>query len=213
MSTQTPTRREKRLAARDDRKRRASAAQKRAQMVRTIGLIGGGIIFLGAMYLAYATEFFGLATPSVGRVVAIEKADHVPEGTKVTYASRPPSSGAHFGSWYPSYGVFEDDIPPELWVHNLEHGAVVMLFNCPQGCPDVVAQAKELMLELPKVRNVKRGLPRLLVVPYKEMDAKIAMVSWGYVLELNEFDKDKLKRFFEARVDRGPECQNLACPE
>src|SRR5688572_1109535 len=65
-----------------------------------------------------------------GRVVSVpyEGAPHVAFGTPVTYRHYPPASGPH---WSPahSWGVYDDrSIPPEWWVHNLEHGGIVFLF-------------------------------------------------------------------------------------
>jgi len=50
------------------------------------------------------------------------------------------------------------------------------------------------------------------VLPYTDMDSRIAVVAWGYLLELDELDRDRIVRFYDARIDRGPECVNLACP-
>jgi hypothetical protein len=103
-------------------------------------------------------------------------------------------------------------LPTGIWLHNLEHGAVVYLYNCPSGCPDLVQQLKDLYPTLPLGRNSRGGQPRALIMPYTDMDHKLAAVAWGWKLELDDFDKDLLTRFFEQRIDRGPECQNFACP-
>lgn len=206
------TKRQKRLAARDERKRRAAVAQRQAK-IRQIAVIVVGVILLAALiFAAVSTSFFGLATPSVGRTMPVEKAGHVAEGSQVAYGTRPPTSGAHYPAWYPTYGVVEQPVPPGTWLHNLEHGAVVLLYNCPEACPELVAQIRELYASLPPGRNARRGT-RLLAVPYTDMDRKIAVVAWGYLLELDDFDADQIRRFYEARIDRGPECQNLNCPD
>jgi hypothetical protein len=53
----------------------------------------------------------------------------------------------------------------------------------------------------------------MLITPYTDMDHKIAVVAWGRLLEMDELDRDKVLKFYEAYIDRGPECQNLNCPD
>ena len=206
------TKREKRLASREARKQKAAVAQRRARLTRVILLNVLAVILAAFTVAAFTTSFFGLATPSIGRTVATLPADHVAEGTPVEYNSRPPTSGPHYAAWYPSYGVLNEMVDPRTWVHNLEHGAMVMLYNCPEGCPDLVQQIRELHNTLPRSRNAKAGVPRMLVMPYTDMDSRIAVVAWGWLLELDQFDAEQITRFYDSRIDRGPECVNLQCP-
>jgi hypothetical protein len=162
--------------------------------------------------MAATTQLFGFIAPSVGQTVPVEAAEHVAEGSQITYKNSPPSSGPHYPTWSQNYGVMEGGLPPGTWVHNLEHGAVAILYNCPSGCPDDVQQLKDLYPNLPKGRNARGGAPRVIIVPYTDMDTKIAAVAWGWQLKLDSVDADKLTRFVEARIDRGPECVNLGCP-
>jgi hypothetical protein len=209
------TKREKRLAAREARKQRAAAAQARARLTRLIVLVVSAVLLAAFVATAFMTSFFGLAAPTVGRAMPLLPADHVAEGTPVEYNSRPPTSGPHYANWVQGYGVRTETIDPRSWVHNLEHGAVVLLYNCEggaAGCPELVAQIRELHASLPLGRNARGGPARMLAIPYNDMDARIAVVAWGYLLELQEFDAAQITRFYDARIDRGPECVNLQCP-
>ncbi|MFN8632602.1 MAG: DUF3105 domain-containing protein [Chloroflexota bacterium] len=212
-SPDSVTKREKRLAAREDRKKRAAAAQKVAK-VRQFVLIGiATVVLIGFVVAAAMTSFFGLAVTPIGRALPIEGNDHVPDTQAVTYKSRPPTSGPHSASVYPRYGMIDPAPPTGQWLHNLEHGAVAFLYNCPQGCPEIVQKLTDLYPTLQLGRNARRGSPRALIFPYQDMDHQIAAVAWGWLLELDSFDQDKLVKFFDSRIDRGPECQALACPE
>ena len=63
--------------------------------------------------------------------VADEGATHEAYNTPVHYAHNPPASGNHWPSPAP-WGYWPRNyIPREWWVHNLEHGGVVLLYNCP----------------------------------------------------------------------------------
>jgi len=213
MRSEAITKREKRLAAREDRKRRAADAQKTARIRKLIAVVVA-LVVIAALVLILVTSgvFTSLLTPSVGQTVPIEAADHVPENSQITWQNRPPSSGPHYPVWSQNYGVLEQGLAPGYWVHNLEHGAVAVLYNCPDGCPDIVQQLKDLYPNLPKGRNSRGGMPRVIITPYTDMDSKVAAVAWGWLLPLDSVDADRITRFVDARLDRGPECVNLACP-
>jgi len=216
MSGDAVTKREKRLVAREDRKRRAAAAQRNARIRQIVLLSVLAIVLIGIIVAAVMTKGFGLATGAltpVGQTVALEGQDHVNPGTAVTYKSSPPTSGPHYPTWSQTYGLMENGLEPGIWLHNLEHGGVAILYNCPdKSCPEVVQQLKDLYPTLPLGRNARGGQPRVLILPYTDMDHKIAAVAWGWKLEQDELNTEELTRFVESRMDRGPECQNLACP-
>lgn len=214
MSQEAVTKREKRLAAREDRKRRAAAAQKAAQIRRWALLALLAVVLIGGIVAVVMTDIFRPMMPSapIGRTVPLGGADHVAEGSATTYNSRPPASGPHYPSWSQTYGFMATPLQPGTWLHNLEHGAVVILYNCPQACPELEQQLKDLYPTLPLGRNARGGRARAIIQAYPDMDHKIAVVAWGWLLELDEFDRDQIVRFYESRIDRGPECRDLACP-
>jgi hypothetical protein len=149
----------------------------------------------------------------VGRMLPSEGAAHAEQDTPITYRSRPPTSGTHYPTWVQNYGVLDPAPPTGNWVHNLEHGAVVILYNCPSACPELVQQLKDLYPTLPLGRNSRGGRPRVLIVPYADMDTKIAAVAWQWLLQQDELDVDQLTQFVEQRIDRGPECTAAGfCP-
>lgn len=107
--------------------------------------------------------------------------DHPP------YNSHPPTSGPRLRS-LASWGRHELPVPPELLVHNLEHGAVAVHYNCPEGCPDLVARLEALTAPY----------ARVLVAPYPWMDARIALAAWGRLQTLDEVDETAIQAFLEA---------------
>ena len=137
----------------------------------------------------------------------------IPDDFPISYSPRLPTSGVFHNTWYARYGLAPEPVPATAWLHNLAHGAVVMLYHCPDGCPDIVAQAAQLQAELPLGRNPRTGGASLLVTAYEEMDSPIAMVAWGQLLPLDDFDRAQIEAFYEANVDRGPECEHLLCPD
>lgn len=121
-------------------------------------------------------------------------ADHV--SGDVDYEDAPPASGDHWACWAP-WGTADAEVPPEQWVHNLEHGGVVFLYNCPDGCDADVATLTDFVNALPT--------GRALLSSYTEMDSSFAAVAWQERLLLDCLDTDALWDFFEAHVGQAPE--------
>src|SRR5438552_11283985 len=73
-----------------------------------------------------------LPNPACAGVVethVIQGWKHVPLGTPFDYNSNPPSSGWHNPVWA-SYGTHSNAVDRAYYVHNLEHGAIVLLYKC-----------------------------------------------------------------------------------
>ena len=122
-----------------------------------------------------------------------EGADHVETGPQATdpddYVSDPPSSGIHCNS-FGAYANFTEAKPLPLcnWVHNLEHGAVVLLYNCPTPCPQIVAGLEQVIADSspdPDCANLEPPLKRLILTPYRGMSAKFAASTWEFTWTSN----------------------------
>jgi hypothetical protein len=137
---------------------------------------------------------------------------HEPEGTPIRYQTRPPVAGPHYPTPYFPYGVVDHPLLPRTWVHNLEHGAVVLLYHCPRGCADLVARIDILAARLRPDRNNPDGTARLLAMPETDMDHLVAVIAWGHLRELDEFDEGRIADFYATFVDQGPECRARICP-
>ena len=55
---------------------------------------------------------------------------HVTPGMPITWSSNPPSSGQHFGTWVKWAKAYTIPIQRGYYVHNEEHGGVVLLYHC-----------------------------------------------------------------------------------
>ena len=49
------------------------------------------------------------------------------------------------------------------------------------------------------------GNVKLLTSPYSKLQNPITALAWGWILEMDEFDQDRMLRFYKARLDKGPE--------
>jgi hypothetical protein len=87
---------------------------------------GIGIVVVFAIVWWLGNE---LSKPLPGQAVADLGREHVPDGTKVNYNSNPPTSGPHFVDWTRA-GVYDKPVSDGHLVHSLEHGYVIISYNC-----------------------------------------------------------------------------------
>ena len=98
---------------------------------------GGG----GSGHYTCGQELQPGGSPEDGQVTADLGRGHVTTGTELSYLFCPPTSGTHYSEAgvapaRPGFYKADADIGPGSWVHNLEHGYVVVLYRCPDGiCP------------------------------------------------------------------------------
>jgi hypothetical protein len=142
--------------------------------------------------------------PTLGYAVPDEGRTHVAEGSAINYQHNPPSSGNHYPSPMP-WGVYSDPVAPGFFVHNLEHGGVDVLYDCPSGCPDIVSQLNDAFKTFP---TEKYGEVKLVVTPYHPLPngAKVTALAWDFEYDFTQgFDKSQLLAFYQQHVDHGPE--------
>jgi hypothetical protein len=134
-------------------------------------------------YFAYraAADLPGRQLPDLGNLhIATAETAHEP------YNSDPPTSGPHLPYIAP-WGVHTRPIPPELQVHNLEDGGVLVQYSC--DCPELVEQLR---------RVVQRYDKFVILAPYPSMKSRIALTAWTRIDTLEEFDEARVTRFIEA---------------
>lgn len=112
----------------------------------------------------------------------------------VVYADPPPVGGDHNACWA-KWDVYEDELADERWVHNLEHGGVVFLYRCPDGC----------RAEIDTMKVFVSGRTQALMTPYAALPTRFAVVAWGVRLTTNCFDMPAFQRFYNEHVDNAPE--------
>jgi hypothetical protein len=140
------------------------------------------------------------------------------ETVTITYSTNPPSSGPHYPHWVRWDGVYAAaPVKRENYVHNLEHGGVVFLFNCPDGCPEVVDQLDTLQDTLPADPLCAAPLrTRTLVTadPLLPAGVQVAATAWGATYTASCFDEDSLRAFYTAHFGHGSEatCANGSVP-
>ncbi|HEX7666773.1 MAG TPA: DUF3105 domain-containing protein [Polyangiaceae bacterium] len=161
-------------------------------------------------------------------------ANHVGIGTEVDYDSNPPSSGPHYPIWaaYQSYVV---PVDRRYYVHDLEHGAIVLVYNCAVGdagagvtddaavyddaggpgpCPEVAAQLQAIIDAFPNDPKCDPSAfqprVRFVLTPDPLLDVPVAAAAWGWTYKASCVDTATLSQFAKDHYDQGTEeiCAN-----
>ncbi|XP_050025741.1 uncharacterized protein [Dermacentor andersoni] len=114
---------------------------------------------------------------------------------RITYSDAVPTHEGHRPLW-PVYGEYKY-VPPQRWLHNIEHGAVVMLYH---PC------APRWFVE--KLRKLVRGcLRKHIITPYRQLTLQrpLALVAWRCKLKMSHVNTREVIKFIKEHALRGPE--------
>jgi len=153
----------------------------------------------------------GQSQPDMGNL-------HIEIGSKQKYAYCPPASGPHYnnpGIDGPIPAKFygpDDGTRPQGWIHNMEHGAVVVLYNCKLGACDDATQAalQAIPVGFPDspICGKQAGVLAPVVARFDDMPTEFAALVWDRVLYMNTLDVNEIKTFYATEAERtNPESQ------
>lgn len=126
-------------------------------------------------------------------------AQHIPLPTPITYTDSPPLAGDHRGDWA-KWGEYEY-LPPQRWLHNLEHGAVALLYH-----PCAPKAEIEALRAFAKARKPDGGGNfRWVLTPYPGLKSTLAAVTWGWGWHAPCFDQQSLEAFLADHYRKAPE--------
>ena len=206
-----------RQAQRDEAAARQKARDRRNLLIVAAGIVIAALVILVvALALKHGTDVaqanrikFQLYTTSVGQQMPDEgTATHIDPGTTGNYKNYPPTSGPHYSQ--PTAPVNWGTIaaePEGVFLHNLEHGGIAVLYNCPSGsdCDSLRNQLQNYVTNLAPLEP-KFNESKMIMSPYSRgMQKKIAVLAWHYVLFLDSYDEKAITHFYENHVDQGPE--------
>ncbi len=142
----------------------------------------------------------GFPTADLGRT-------HVDQGASVDYGFCPPTSGNHWNvpgvAPLPRafYGPNVTHVP-QNWVHNLEHGYVVILYK--DTPPQTVLDSINNVVNNAKGSTAAAscGLPnKVIAVRFDSMSTPYALVAWDRALLLPQWDEAQAMTFAEQWQD------------
>ena len=213
------TSKQQRLTPTQARAARRSRRKTRKGFMRYAAFGGVGLIaiaFIVALFLpsipmgnrsgSNIEDAPGERFPDQGNAHIVPTDEHSP------YNSVPATSGWHFstgmgesyGSSYAGpaparWGVYNEFIPDEVLVHNLEHGGIRIHYNCAEACPDLAA----------KLARYAQKYREVLISPDPRLETTIVLVAWNFMLKLDEYNEASITGFIEAHENsaNAPEWQ------
>ncbi len=109
----------------------------------------------------------------------------------VDYDLRPPAGGVHHPVWW-NCGFYDEPIPDENVVHDLEHAAVWLAYS-----PDLSAEDVEV------IHDLARANPKVIASPYPDLprDEAVVATAWARQLRLDSVEDPRIVEFIERYVD------------
>ena len=95
----------------------------------------------------------------------------------------PPMGGIHFNIWQ-NCGVYDEPVQTGNAIHALEHGAAWIAYQ-----PDLAAD------QVAQLRDRVEGETFLLLAPYPELRSPIVLTAWGYQLEVDDAEDERIDEF------------------
>ncbi len=113
----------------------------------------------------------------------------------ISYTESPPAAGTHDPCWHP-WGAHTDGVPARRFVHNLEHGGIVLAYECPEGCETDVAALE--------AAAKASGRP-YIVTPFAGMPTRFVALAWNHRLLTECVDEAAIVAFAKAYCPGAPE--------
>jgi len=149
------------------------------------------------------------ATPHIGYYQDDMGRQHVAVGTNVKYTFCPPASGYHYnvpgvsGPIIPRlYGPNEVTVP-QNWIHNMEHGGLVVLYRCDSSQGDSCDSNQQAALaafvaSFPNspICHVPKGVISPVVARFDDMKFPYVAMLWDQILPLQQWDPTQVLAFF-----------------
>ncbi len=135
---------------------------------------------------------------AVGQCFASEGQAHVAQGSVIDWVHNPPHSGPHYPSPASSVGEYAQPLARGTYVHNLEHGWVVLAYHCTTACDNELNVLRQVLTE--------RANKRIILTPDPALDApRFAAIAWTWVYEFDTPDLQNLLCFVDQHEGNAPE--------
>jgi Protein of unknown function (DUF3105) len=132
-------------------------------------------------------------------------ANHFQNCSELEMKHYPPMGGSHYGVWA-AFKEYDQPIAPGFWLHNLEHGGLVILYHCPNGCPQELSLLRSLIARLPEEIPLCPGTERrAILAPDSKMEPGFAVLAWEHAYLSNCVDSAAFQTFMLDHFRRAPE--------
>lgn len=194
-----------------NRQQKKQTGQRRKRKAQDAILYGGiGVIILSMAavgILSVNRPASSISLGPMGEEAPILSAQHLEAGTVPgPYSTNPPAGGVHYEEDFEPGFYDEGDLaelppyPEGYLVHNLEHGYVIFWYNCQAAgvdCDTLKQTVRDVMQEA--------RFSKLIAFPWPDMDAPLAMTSWGRFLTFDTLDTEQMLEFVRRNYNQAPE--------
>ena len=175
-------------------------------VVALLGVVGFAVIGSASASSYACTTMDTVAAGTDGSQIQSDLGStHIGVNDKITYPTCPPASGKHvnrsgFGPLEPRVYGPDDRSEPQGWIHNLEHGGLVLLYSCEKVACDetLLQQLRSFSTGFPAsaICQIPSGFAGPIVARFEQMPTKFAALLWGRALYLDTLDAQKIYDFF-----------------
>jgi hypothetical protein len=167
------------------------------------------LLFLGACgeSLGPRPLHYDLGSCGVVDILDEEFGEHVPQSTVLSHSTNPPASGPHYGIWA-RYDFSYPALERGFWLHNVEHGAIALLYRCDEGCPAEVAALEDVVRGYPVDPACSTPVKRRALVasdPLLPDGVPFAAIAWGVTYTATCVDPGALEQFRRDFYAKAPE--------
>ncbi|MDQ4149982.1 MAG: DUF3105 domain-containing protein [Actinomycetota bacterium] len=198
---------ERRIKREASRQERLNAAKRRQQQKRRKQILIAGVVLVALLAITafvvqrntsrrqQAAQAARAAGCGPVQTFALEGRDHLPNqnATFNDYKTNPPTSGSHHPQAAP-WGSYQESVPKETLVHNLEHGGIVIHHK---GLPP--AQVDELNDLVDSYRD------GVVSNPNDTIDRPIVIASWTRMQKCDRFSEAAIEAYIAEWCNKGPE--------
>jgi hypothetical protein len=196
-----------------------------------VAVLAIGWVFLGSTAAAWTctNQFNPSPTPTIAPdstarlgFVQDDMGRNHQAGPPFSYLYCPPASGPHYnqpgtlGPITPRVYKPDDKVGPPNWIHNLEHGAVVVLYRTdgPGATADGQAAFKTFFDNFPasQLCQVPPHVLSPVIAPFNDMPHPFAALVWGRVLYMDTWDPDLVLKFYNTEAERLDSNGDLVAP-
>ena len=174
--------------------RAAAEQRKRAARLRRVGIWSAVAVVVAGLigWMWWAEE----SKPG-DSVPVMSVRNHLSSASDphAAYNSDPPTSGPHTEQ-LPEFKVYTTTVAPEMLVHGLEDGGVVMYYRTgtEQAEIDKLAQIAKVY------HDIGGGRSHVILAPHDNLSHPIVLTAWGRIDRLDAFDEARIRRFIDEYV-------------
>jgi hypothetical protein len=190
-------------------------------VIVAIGAVAVGLVFVQSTQASYTCSILFDPSPTPSPAAGASARLGFPEddmgrlhevSRPQRYTFCPPASGNHYnqpgvlGPIVPRVYGPNDSVGPPNWIHNLEHGAIVILYRGDSpGATDAGQQTfKDFFNSFPPspICQVPAGRLSPVIARFDSMESPYAALVWDRVLPMQEWDPNLVLQFYATESER-----------